>query len=78
MIINLFDDVEKLNYQNLYKNNAHLNKIGHREISKIIYKYVKMKINKKNIIRILLILFLIVGAIYLSKYISGDIFDYNL
>ena len=35
-----------------------------------------MKINKKNIIRILLILFLIVGAIYLSKYISGDI-DYN-
>ena len=41
MIINLFDDVEKLNYQNLYKNNAHLNKIGHREISKIIYKYVK-------------------------------------
>ena len=24
MIINLFDDVEKLNYQNLYKNNAHL------------------------------------------------------
>ena len=41
MIINLFDDVEKLNYQNHYKNNAHLNKIGHREISKIIYKYVK-------------------------------------
>ena len=41
MIINLFDDVEKLNYQNLYKNNAHLNKIGHREISKIIYKNFK-------------------------------------
>ncbi len=39
--INLFNKISQSDYENLYFNNAHLNKKGHEHIAKIIYEYIK-------------------------------------
>ena len=40
-IINLYDNLINKDFQNLYFNNAHLNKKGHDYLAKIIYEYLK-------------------------------------
>ena len=40
-IINLYDEIYSQDYENLYFNNAHLNKKGHDYLSKLLYKLLK-------------------------------------
>tara|TARA_B100000963_G_C22618373_1_gene668586 strand:+ start:1039 stop:1899 length:861 start_codon:yes stop_codon:yes gene_type:complete len=40
-LINLYDEIVKENYEDLYFNDAHLNKKGHRYVAKIIYDKIK-------------------------------------
>ncbi len=40
-VFNMFDNFEKINYEELYFNNAHLNKKGHDYFANIIYDTIK-------------------------------------
>jgi lysophospholipase L1-like esterase len=40
-VFNMFDNFKTINYEELYFNNAHLNKKGHDYFAKIIYDTIK-------------------------------------